>query len=140
MLTDIQLEQIAIRSGIKIPADELEQEVKLLNAEAAHKRQYDALMNGMSTDMSQPSEEAWEGLKLQALRNLRIQHLIDETIRKEDFKVTKEELEEEANALAKRQNTSLDMVRGFFGEDFALLKRDVLEKKALEYLQSTDLL
>ena len=43
--------------------------------------------------------------------------------------VTRKELEEEAEAVAMRQNSTIDMVKSFFGEDLAMLERDIKERK-----------
>ena len=136
MLSDSALDKIALAKGIKIAKEELEEEVRFLSMEAAHQRQYAALMHGMDMLDMDAGAEARDAIIAQALQNLRIRHLIDDTIREQAFTVSKEELEAEAEAVAQRQNTTLDMVRGFFGDDFGMLKRDVLEKKALQYLET----
>ena len=136
MLSDRALDEIALARGIKVTREELEEEVYQLNIEAAHQRQYAAMMHGADS-VPAADEAARNALTEQAMQNIRIRRLIEETIREQAFEVTPEELEEEARAVAERQKVSLDMVRGFFGDDFGLLRRDVLEKKALAYLEET---
>mgnify|MGYP002865737780 CR=1 FL=1 len=136
MLSDAALDRIALDRGIKIGKEELEEEVNYLNLEAAHQRQYAALMHGMDLLELNADESAREALIAQALRNLRIRRLIDDTIREQAFQVTQEDLEAEAEGVARRQNVSVDMVRGFFGPDLGMLKSDVLEQKALQWLET----
>ena len=50
--------------------------------------------------------------------------------------VTPEELLTEAQALAEREGSTLDMLRRFFGEDFAMLERDVRDRKIREWALS----
>ena len=136
MLSDAALDRIALDRGIKIGKEELEEEVNYLNLEAAHQRQYAALMHGIDLLELNADESAREALIAQALRNLRIRRLIDDTIREQAFQVTQEDLEAEAEGVARRQNVSVDMVRGFFGPDLGMLKSDVLEQKALQWLET----
>jgi len=49
--------------------------------------------------------------------------------RKLDVKVTPEELLARGEAIAKRQGSTIDEVKRFFGEDLALLERDVRDDK-----------
>lgn len=48
--------------------------------------------------------------------------------------MTDQELQDYAEAMARRQNTTMDMVRRFFGDDLALLAGDVRHQKAEEWI------
>lgn len=138
MAHEFELEKIAIAKGIEVPEDMLEEEIYMLNVQAAHNRQYANLSGQLSMQelmaSSANADEAIEQLKAQALMNLRVDLLLAKTIEEQDFELTTEELEAEAEAMAKRQNTSVDMIKSFFGEDLSGLRRDLLERKATAYL------
>ena len=55
-------------------------------------------------------------------------------VREEQIQVSEAELRQAAEALAEEEHTTLEMVRRFMGEDYALLKKDVLNKKARAFL------
>ncbi len=54
----------------------------------------------------------------------------------EGFEASPEELLAEAEAMARRQNTTVEMVQSFFGKDLAGLTGDVKRRKAKEFLYS----
>lgn len=49
--------------------------------------------------------------------------------------VNVEELQQEAEKIAKRQNISLNEVYDFFGKDLSLLKKDLVAQKAILWMQ-----
>ena len=59
--------------------------------------------------------------------------VLKELIASRKFSVTRRELEAEALAMARRQNTTVEMIKRFFGEEMELLERDLLERKAMDY-------
>ena len=60
--------------------------------------------------------------------------VLKEIIARENFAVTREELEVEAEAMAQRQNTSVEMIKSFFGEELAMLETDVKQRKAMDWI------
>ena len=60
--------------------------------------------------------------------------VIKDIIVRQDFSVTRDELKKEAAAMAERQNCALELVYRFFGEDLAMLEKDVKRKKAEKWI------
>ena len=60
--------------------------------------------------------------------------VIRDIIARENFSVTRRELEEEAAAIAERQHSTIEMVYRFFGEDLAMLEKDLKRQKAEQWI------
>ena len=67
----------------------------------------------------------------EVLRSAKLNKLLESVIAQEHILVREDELLEEAKTIAQRQNTTLDMVKDFFGADLAGLEPDVRKKKAI---------
>ena len=57
-----------------------------------------------------------------------------EILKRLDFPVSREELESAALELAKREHTTLELIRSFFGADLAMLARDVRQRKVMDWV------
>lgn len=134
IMNDPKLDQLIAESDIQVPQEAVEEEAKMLAMEWLHQQQYEALRTGDYSYMYQSREDRQEEFQAQALRRLQIQRLVDGVITRKSIQITQEELEEEAQAMAKRMDIGMDMVRSFFGDDFGMLKRDLQERKALDFL------
>ena len=60
--------------------------------------------------------------------------ILNAVIDREKLTVSFQELEEMAIKLAEQEQTTLEMVQRFMGEDYALLKKDALYKKAKRWM------
>lgn len=80
-----------------------------------------------------PQEELnkkMEALQAEALRRAKEMLVLREIMAAQTFPVTPEELEAEAAAIARRQNTTVAELKRFLGEDLAMLQRDLKKRKA----------
>jgi FKBP-type peptidyl-prolyl cis-trans isomerase (trigger factor) len=59
--------------------------------------------------------------------------VLKDLTKKLDIAVTPEELLAEGEAIAERQNSTLDEVKRFFGKDLTFLERDVRERKIRDW-------
>lgn len=118
---------------IEVPEEKIEEELRYITLEMRHRLQYDSLIN--HTLHLNPRAEI--AAREDEYRSLAYHEAKSELVMKKLLaewrpSVTREELAQEARALAVRQNATLDMVKTFFGEDFAMLERDLKERKIKE--------
>ena len=71
-----------------------------------------------------------EALQAEALRRAKEMLVLHEIMAAQTFPVTPEELEAEAAAIARRQNTTVAELKRFLGEDLAMLQSDLKKRKA----------
>lgn len=127
------LEKIVMNCNMDVPESLVEEEFKLLNIEMSHRMQYEALTTGVIHFLT--PEEKEENLKLlqhEAYKRVKINLYVQTFIKKEALDVTDEELKEEAIAISKRQNVSLESIYDFLGNDMAALRNDLLYQKAVK--------
>ena len=134
IMNDPKLDQLILESGVQVPQEAVEEEAGTLAMEWAHQQQYEALRTGDFSYMFQSREARQKEFLAQALRRLQVQQLVDDVIAQQNIQITQEELEAEAQAMAERMDVGMDMVRSFFGDDLRMLKRDLQERKALDFL------
>ncbi|GHU66060.1 hypothetical protein AGMMS49983_14940 [Clostridia bacterium] len=126
-------EKFIEESGIAVPKDRVDAAYDQLALEITHASHYESMMSGtilMPDDMPFSVEDIRETARKQVKTEL----VLEEVIRKENFEVTAEELEAEAKAMAERQQTTVEDVKRFFGEDLSLLKKDILLRKAIGFI------
>ena len=115
-------------------AQALEQEYEMVRVDMKHRMMY-AQMSGGEThlfpdlELAQMEDELREAALFEAKEPLVLRDLTN----KLDVTVTPDELLAEAEAMAKRQNTTVEEIKRFFGEDLKLLERDVRENKIREW-------
>ena len=120
---------------IEVPAAKVESELNYIKAQLRHGMQYDALTGGGLHPFPEAElAEQREELEKLAYYEVKQELVIKDIIERRQFSVTKEELESEAEAMAARQGCTVEMIRGFFGADLAMLERDVKTKKAEEWI------
>lgn len=120
---------------IEVPAEKLDNDLNYIRLEMRHRMQYDTLTTGAlhifpQLELAQREEE----LRAAALHEAKSDLVMKELLRKLNPIVTPEELASEAEAMAVRQNTTVDMLKSFFGEDLAMLARDVKENKVKDWV------
>ena len=90
----------------------------------------------MPWQVNEELEQRKEELMEAAYYEIKYDLVMRDIITKENFSVTKAELEEEAAAMAQRQNTTVELIKEFFGEELSMLEKDVKIKKAEEWICS----
>ena len=118
---------------IEVPQELVEEEFKLCILDMKHKLVY-GQMTGSSRmnplEQAQALEEAQGELREVAYLTVKEDLVMRELLKQERFRATAEELEAYGQAMARRQKTSMEMIRKFFGEDLHLLESDVRRQKA----------
>lgn len=75
-----------------------------------------------------------EALQAEALRRAKEMLVLREIMAAQTIPVTPEELEAEAAAIARRQNTTVAELKRFLGEDLAMLQSDLKKRKAAAWV------
>lgn len=138
IMNDKALVKLVEESGLVPPQDRVEAEVRIMVAELNQEMKLgrdrqlftDIMVNGIDSYVEEFRETA--------TRMVKTEMVLDEIIKRENFPVSREELETEAQAMAKRLDMSMDVVRSFLGEDMGSLKKDLQIRKAMEYIHSLE--
>ena len=122
---------------IEVSEERVEEELALVRADLKHRMMY-AQMSGGETHLFPEMELAQreDELRQIALFEAKEPLVVKDLAARLQVVVTPEELLTEAQALAEREGSTLDMLRRFFGEDFAMLERDVRDRKIREWALS----
>lgn len=120
---------------IEVPESAIENELNYIELQMRHNMQYDRLSGGglhlfPQRELDQQADE----LRALAVFEAKAPRVLKQIIAEQGITVSPEELQAEAEAVAKRQGATIDMVKTFFGEDYGLLERDVLERKAIDWV------
>ena len=116
---------------MEVPEEAVQNELNYLTLQLKHNMQYDRLSGGdLHLFPQQEIQAQEEQLRAAALFEAKEPKVLKAVIEAQGITVSSEELEAEAQAMAARQNTTIEAIKQFFGEDLKMLERDVLEAKA----------
>ena len=119
---------------IDVPESAIENELEYIKLDMKHRMQYDQMSGGgmhLFPQMELAEQEA--ELREAAVFEAKAPRVLKEIIAQQGITVTRDDLEAEAQAMAEREGSTIEMVKRFFGDDFAMLERDVLERKAIDW-------
>lgn len=119
---------------IDVPESAIENELEYIKLDMKHRMQYDQMSGGgmhLFPQMELAEQEA--ELREAAVFEAKAPRVLKEIIAQQGITTTQDELEAEAQAMAEREGSTIEMVKRFFGDDFAMLERDVLERKAIDW-------
>lgn len=133
------LRDAALRKAVELapfsaPEEAVEEEHKMLLAEFRHRLTYDSMATGKPLYAYEGLEEQMEGLKDEAVFQVKSRLVLADVIRRQGLAISQEELEAEGEAIAQRQNVSLAEVRSFLGADLSMVRSDLLERKAMDFI------
>ena len=131
---DTIIDQTAERFGIIVPQEKVENEATAMRMELQYRMQYRRLTSGNPYVDQEALQQELNAIELEAYRQVKTQLVLERVVKEEDLSVTQQELEEEAQAIATRQNMSLDMVKDFLGESLEPIRKDLLLRKAEEWI------
>ena len=116
---------------VDVPEGAVEAELDVIKMDMRHRMRYDQ-MSGGDVHLFPERELAEQADELYALALFEAKEprVLSDVIATQGLTATPEELRSEAEALVAREHSTLEMVQRFFGEDFAGLRRDVLNAKA----------
>ena len=132
------LDQIILGSDIPFPEEEVEQEIRMELAGLMQNMRYQAM--GGDHHLEEMDLDKWkEDIRKEIIRDHQVETILRTVIEQEELTVSHEELEEAAIRLAKEEQTTLEMVRRFMGEDYVLLRKETLYDKAKRLIVDTSL-
>lgn len=119
---------------IDVPESAVQNELEYIKLDLRHRMHYDQMSGGdLHLFPQRELEEQANELRAVALFEAKAPLVLKDIVAKQGFTATPEELEQEARRMAEREGSTLDTVKRFFGEDFSLLERDVVERKAIDW-------
>ncbi len=129
------IDQVLEANNIEVPQDLIDNEVTMIVMDLKHKMKYESMASSgyfdcLPDDMTDRMEEFRE----EAFKLVKTRMVLKGIIEAENFKITKEDLEEEAKAISVRQHIPVEMVKNFLGEDLEALKNDLLVRKAIDFI------
>ena len=121
---------------IAVPGDRVEEELRVMLMALSHQMQYAVFTTGRDPRLptAEEQERQREELREEAYLAVKEELVLAELLARHDFPVSREELEAEAEAVARRQDVAVEMVRGFFGEDLAPLAKEIRQRKAMDWV------
>lgn len=131
MTQELLFSKYAEQYPLTVPQEAIENELQLLILEEKQRMQYE-MLTGSAMHLA-PQEELnkkMKALQAEALRRAKETLVLREIMTAQTFAVSQEELEAEAAAIARRQNTTVAELRRFLGEDLAMLQGDLQKRKA----------
>lgn len=118
---------------IEVAQEDVEEELYRIRADMKHRMMYAQMTGGEAHPFPEMElEEQKDELMEAAVFEVKEPLVLKDLAKKLDIRVTREELLAEGEAIAKRQNSTIDEVKRFFGQDLAFLERDVRENKIRE--------
>lgn len=131
---DEQWRQFVADYDIEVSESAIESELEYIKLDMRHRMHYEQISGGKMHLFPQIELERQKAeLRETAVFEAKAPLVLKDIIEKQGLTTTPAELEEEARALSERQGSTLEMARKFFGEDFSMLERDVLERKAVDW-------
>lgn len=122
---------------VEVPQNLVDDEVRMMVLELNHRLRYESLTSGRYAGFTQAEMAGrMEEFREEAFKLVKTRLVLKRIIEAEHLEVSQEELEEEAKAIAVRQQMPIEMVKGFLGEDLAPLKDDLLMRKAIDSINA----
>lgn len=120
---------------IPVPEERVQNELNLIIQQENHRMQYDTLTTGRPhLNRGKELAERMDEMKQAAYDEVKSELVMKKILTQMNFSVSRKELEAKAAAIAERQDSSLEMVKRFFGEDLSGLERSVKEEKAIDWV------
>ncbi|MBQ4650118.1 MAG: hypothetical protein IJB73_05395 [Firmicutes bacterium] len=123
---------------IEVPQEKVAEEYNYMCLALKQQLHYQTMGSSglMPWQVKEEVEQRQEELMEAAYYEIKYDLVMKDIIEKQEFEVTKEELEAEAAAMAQRQNTTVELIKSFFGEELSMLEKDVKIKKAEDWICS----
>lgn len=123
--------------NMEVPQDLVEEEFQISLMDIRHRMMYARMGGGPQLNLLEQRaalEEMKEELRAAAYYNVKEELVMKKLMDSGDFSVSREELQNYAEEMVRRQNTDMEMIKRFFGEDLAMLERDVKRRKAEDWI------
>ncbi len=135
LMKEAAIDKVVEINDLEVPQDQIDEEVTTMVIELNHRLKYESLATGAYISLSQEDREDYLAqFNREAFKLVKTRLVIKAIINEEKFTLSKDELEAEAIAMAARQQTSVDEVKKFLGEDLEMLRSDLLIRKAIDFV------
>ncbi|MBE6736937.1 MAG: hypothetical protein E7567_08630 [Ruminococcaceae bacterium] len=120
---------------IEVPEERVQNMFDYFLLQAKHNLQYDTLINGAvhlnkAQELADMEDEMREAAWFEAKSDL----VMKELMKQLDPEVTDEELQAKAEEKCRKDGTTMDMLKMFFGPSLSGLKRDLQEEKVKDWI------
>lgn len=120
---------------IEVPEERVQNMYDYFLLQAKHNLQYDTLINGAvhlnkAQELAEMEDEMREAAFFEAKSDL----VMKELMKQLDPEVTEEELQAKAEEKCRKDGTTMEMLKMFFGPSLSGLKRDLQEEKVKDYI------
>ena len=125
------------RYQITVPQEAVEEEYQVILMDLRHRMTYASMAGGPQLNPLEQRaalEDMKEELEQTAYYNVKEELVMKELLEKEEFAVSPEEVQHFAENMAQKQNTTMEMIQKFFGEDLSMLVQDVKRQKVEDWI------
>ena len=134
MTNDDKWRAYVLAADANVSQERVEEELALIRADMKHRMIYEQMSGGAphlfpEAELAEQQDALLEAALLEAKEPLVLKKIIAE----QGIEATPEELLAEAEALAEREGSTVDMLKRFFGADLSGLARDVTNRKAIAW-------
>lgn len=120
---------------IEVPEERVQNMFEYFLLQAKHNMQYDTLINGaVHLNKAQELAEIEEDMREAAWFEAKSDLVMKELMKQLDPEVTDEELQAKAEEKCRKDGTTMDMLKMFFGPSLSGLKRDLQEEKVKDWI------
>lgn len=135
MTREEKIRQYVLDYDIDVPEEKIKNEYDFIVLDMKHRMQYDTLSTGTRhPDVQGELEAQKDDILKAAVYEAKSELVFKDIIQKQDFTVTAEELQAEAQNMVEREHSTLDMVKRFFGDDLTGLEPDLKRRKAMDWI------
>lgn len=134
MSNDEKWRAYVLASDVEVSQERVEEELYLIRADMKHRMVYEQMSGGAvhlfpEAELAEQQDALFEAALFEVKEPLVLKRIIAE----QAIEASSEELLAEAQAMAAREGSTLELLRRFFGEDFSGLARDVCNRKAVAW-------
>lgn len=120
---------------IEVPEERVQNMYEYFLLQAKHNLQYDTLINGAvhlnkAQELAEMEDEMREAAFFEAKSDL----VMKELMKQLEPEVTEEELQAKAEEKCRKDGTTMEMLKMFFGPSLSGLKRDLQEEKVKDWI------
>lgn len=122
---------------IDVPQELVDEEIQIVTMDIRHKMTYGNMAGKNNLNpMEQLAkiEEMKDEIQEIAYLNVKEELVMKELMARDEFAVDQAELEAYALQMSEKENTSLELIKKFFGDDLAMLEGSIRRKKAEDWI------
>ncbi len=135
MTREEKIRQYILDYDLDVPEEKIKNEYDFIVLDLKHRMQYDTLSTGTRhPDVQGELEAQKEDILKAATYEAKSELVFKDIIKKQNFTVTPEELQAEAQDMIEREHSTMDMVKRFFGDDLTGLEPDLKRRKAMDWI------